>query len=246
MDLAGLRLILEEKHQGAVEDAAASPPDNDELLLNAAFLRPVCDTLKHHPRLSFRLMADLCCVDLLAWPGFDPATDKRFMLVYHLYSVAHNRRLRLKTLAGGDDPAVDSVAAVWRAADWPEREIHEMFGVRFNGRGDLKPLFLYEEFQGHPLCKDYPLKGQQPVVDLRAPLPLREDPAHFQTAFEKAYFRPVGLTQIDNTARLPESMLAEGALARLSQAAKAYKKRHGIDGQGLPGPVRGGGDHERP
>jgi NADH-quinone oxidoreductase subunit C len=103
-------------------------------------------------RFRYTFLVDLCAADY-------PARARRFEVVYHLYSFRENRRLRLKTRAG-EGEAVPSVTAVWRGADWPEREAHEMLGVDFSGHPDLAPLLLWEGFAGHPLRKDFPLAGR--------------------------------------------------------------------------------------
>ncbi len=102
-------------------------------------------------RFRFTFLADLCAAD-------DPGLPQRFQVVYHLYSFRENRRLRLRVRAAQGEP-VPSVRGVWRAADWPEREAHEMLGVTFGGHPDLAPLLLWEGFAGHPLRKDFPLAG---------------------------------------------------------------------------------------
>jgi len=88
----------------------------------------------------------------------------RFDVVYHLYSTGQNRRLRVKVPVPAADPIVDSVTGLWRCADWFEREVWDMFGIRFAGHPHLRRILLYEEFQGHPLRKDYPVNKRQPLV----------------------------------------------------------------------------------
>ena len=88
----------------------------------------------------------------------------RFEVVYHLYSSGHNCRLRLKVPVTAGDPVVDSLADLWSAANWFEREVWDMFGIRFSGHPNLKRILMYEEFIGHPLRKDYPTSKRQPLV----------------------------------------------------------------------------------
>lgn len=88
----------------------------------------------------------------------------RFEVVYHLLSLAHRHRLRLKVLVEDADPRVDSVTSVWTGANWFEREVWDMFGIVFTGHPHLKRLLLYEGFQGHPLRKDYPVNKRQPLI----------------------------------------------------------------------------------
>jgi NADH-quinone oxidoreductase subunit C len=100
---------------------------------------------------GFTALVDLCGVDF-------PDREPRFEVVYHLSSPAAKRRLRLKVLAGEDAP-IPSVARVWRAAAACEREVWDLFGLRFEGNPDLTRILLWEGFAGHPLRKDFPLEG---------------------------------------------------------------------------------------
>jgi len=116
--------------------------------------------LKEDPRCAFALMVDLTAVDYL------PRTP-RFEVVVHLKSLAHNHRLRVKVPVAAEAPEVDSIHEIWVAADWYERECHEMYGIVFKGHPNLAPLLLYDGFEGHPLRKDYPKGRQQPLVPMR-------------------------------------------------------------------------------
>jgi NADH-quinone oxidoreductase subunit C len=88
----------------------------------------------------------------------------RFEVVYHLYSSSRNHRLRLKVRVPEDAPRVPSVTSVWRGANWLERETYDMYGIRFDGHPNLTRIYLYPEFEGHPLRKDYPKERRQPLV----------------------------------------------------------------------------------
>lgn len=90
--------------------------------------------------------------------------EHRFEVVYHFYSSIHNHRLRVKVPVTAADPVVASLIALWASANWFEREVWDMFGVRFSGHPNLKRILMYEEFQGHPLRKDYPVRKRQPLV----------------------------------------------------------------------------------
>jgi NADH-quinone oxidoreductase subunit C len=92
------------------------------------------------------------------------ADGARFEVVYHLYSHTHTRRLRVKVPVGAADAVVDSVTGLWKAADWFEREVWDMFGIRFEGHPTLKRILMYEPFDGHPLRKDYPVRKRQPLI----------------------------------------------------------------------------------
>jgi NADH-quinone oxidoreductase subunit C len=109
----------------------------------------VCAALKEGH--GFTWLVDLCGVD---FPGREP----RFEVVYHLHSFAANRRVRLKVATDEATP-VPSVTPVWRAAHGPEREVWDLFGVRFEGHPELTRILLREGFEGHPLRKDFPVEG---------------------------------------------------------------------------------------
>jgi len=112
--------------------------------------------------LAFDVLMDLTAVDYLKFPGREDGP--RFEVVYHLYSITHNHRLRLKVRVDEDDASAPSVVALWPIANWLEREAWDMFGVRFEGHPDLRRLLMYEEFVGHPLRKDYPISRRQPLI----------------------------------------------------------------------------------
>lgn len=109
---------------------------------------------------AFDLFASVTAVD---WPQRTP----RFDVVWHFYSTKTFTRLRMKTQVGIDDPTVDSLAPLYGAAGFMERECHEMFGIGFRGNPDLRPILLYEGFVGHPLRKDYEKTHEQPLVPYR-------------------------------------------------------------------------------
>ena len=85
-----------------------------------------------------------------------------------MLSLAHRRRLRIKLQVDEGEPQVESLASLWGCANWLEREVWDMFGIRFAGHPDLKRILLYEQFEGHPLRKDYPVNKRQPLVEERA------------------------------------------------------------------------------
>ena len=135
-------------HSRLGEDTAVLKP---EALTRAARF------LKQDSGLRFDFLMDLTAVD--HWKR-----KPRFELVYHLYSRSNNARLRLKSPLGGASPEAPSLTSVWPAADWYEREVFDMFGIRFRGHPDLRRILMYPEFQGHPLRKDYPIDKRQPLV----------------------------------------------------------------------------------
>ena len=116
--------------------------------------------LKEDPEFDFNVLMDLSAVDYLNFGE----SRARFEVVYHLYSLVKNHRLRVKVQVEEEDPAVPSVTTLWPAADWYEREVWDMFGIRFDGHPNLKRILMYEEFSGHPLRKDYPVNKRQPLI----------------------------------------------------------------------------------
>lgn len=106
------------------------------------------------------MLLDLTAVDY-------PERPERFEVVYHLLSLETKARIRLKAGLSGGDPTISSLSGVWKNASWLEREVFDMFGVRFEGHPDLRRLLLYDGFEGHPLRKDYPLRKRQPLIPLR-------------------------------------------------------------------------------
>ena len=96
------------------------------------------------------------------WPG--PPGEARFVVTYHFYSLVHKHRLRLVVPVEENDAELDSVTPLWDGANWLEREVWDMFGIQFRGHPDLKRILMYDEFEGHPLRKDYPVNKRQPLI----------------------------------------------------------------------------------
>jgi NADH-quinone oxidoreductase subunit C len=114
------------------------------------------DALRLLRQLGFDLLVDVTCVDYLEYRG----ARHRYGLVYLLASTATNRRLTVRVFVDDPDPAVASVVPLWEGANWLEREVWDLFGIRFIGHPDLRRLVMPEEFTAHPLRKDYPLQGR--------------------------------------------------------------------------------------
>jgi NADH-quinone oxidoreductase subunit C len=112
--------------------------------------------MRDHPDLLYKLVSDIFGVDLY---GFDK--DPRFEVVYSLYSIQNRRRIVIKAQVSEDDPTIDTVSEVWPAANWPEREIFDLFGLYFNGHPDPRRIMMPEDWIGHPLRKDFPLGGEE-------------------------------------------------------------------------------------
>ena len=100
--------------------------------------------------------------DSIPWPG--PAAKARFEVVYHFFSLPLKHRLRVKVPVEESDCELDSLTSLWASANWFEREVWDMFGIRFRGHPDLKRILMYAEFQGYPLRKDYPVNKRQPLI----------------------------------------------------------------------------------
>ncbi|UJS19578.1 MAG: NADH-quinone oxidoreductase subunit C [Candidatus Brocadia sp.] len=113
--------------------------------------------LKENEELDFDFLSDLCGVDRVE-------TDDVFEVVYHLYSLSKNHRVRLKASVPSDAPHLPTVTGVWSTANWHERETYDMFGVAFDGHPDLRKILTPDDFEGYPLRKDYPLDGRQPAT----------------------------------------------------------------------------------
>jgi NADH-quinone oxidoreductase subunit C len=120
-------------------------------------IRDVLAFLRAEADLDFDVLCDLTAVD------YHPRVP-RFEVVYHLYSIVQNHRIRVKVALDEGDCEIDSVVPLWPAANWMEREVFDLYGIRFRGHPDLRRILLYEEFEGHPLRKDYPKTRRQPLV----------------------------------------------------------------------------------
>ena len=193
-------------------------------------LLEVCLALRDEADFKFDLLLDVCVVDyqdygISEWQtegststGFERGVDKkrytipgcelgfqpsaRFSVVYHLLSIAHNHRLRLRVFIDGDPPLIASVNSIWPAANWYEREAFDLFGVLFVGHPDLRRLLTDYGFVGHPFRKDFPLSGH---VEVR-----------YDAKEERVVYQPVSITPrtlvaktIRKTAQLPSSKLNE-------------------------------------
>jgi len=161
-------------------------------------LHSVCEFCRDE--LAFDLLLDISGVD-----HFE--AEPRYEVVYELYSLAHGRHLRLKTTTGEENPSVRTVCDLWPTANWHEREVWDMMGIRFEGHPDLRRIIMWEGYPYFPLRKDFPLEGKPsdaPDVAFSEPAPLAGGP--FVTA-------PVeGTTQVrEPRARRPGDTLPETA-----------------------------------
>ncbi len=163
---------------------------DETVVLRREFLLEVARFLKDDPALKMNFLMDLTAVDYSTfgqspapaffsssgvalspsdqipdedpWPG--PPEDVRFVVVYHFYSLEHKHRLRLVVPVEEAKAELDSLTSLWAGAGWLEREVWDMFGIRFQGHPNLKRILMYEEFEGHPLRKDYPVNKRQPLI----------------------------------------------------------------------------------
>jgi NADH-quinone oxidoreductase subunit C len=148
--------LLRENFPDAVLDAQL-PQGDATAVIRPESLTKIIDFLKNDPRLQFNVLIDITAVDYLE-------RKPRFDVVYHFLSLPFNRRLRLKVPVEDGASTLDSLTPWWGSADWLEREVWDMFGIRFAGHPNLKRILMYEEFQGHPLRKDYPIRKRQPLI----------------------------------------------------------------------------------
>ena len=184
MDAAALVATL----SAAVPDARLEDgqgADQPTLVVPRDQLASVCRALRDEPSLRFDVLADVTAVDW--WPR-----EPRFEVVYHLLSTANRARVRLEVALDGSDAHVPTLRETWASADWLEREVWDLFGVVFDGHGDLRRLLMPEDWEGHPLRKDYPVQiSMKPKV--YAPLQVSEEEFHAQIEKDRTVRGGTGL-----------------------------------------------------
>jgi NADH-quinone oxidoreductase subunit C len=144
----------------------------DDLLENASSLGDLVLVIKKEKLLEMALFLRETPELAFDFPVFCTAIDRldldvegeRFEVVYALRSLKHRHAIRLKVRVPAEDPAVPSLCQVWTGMNWLEREVYDMYGIRFDGHPDLRRIYMYEQFKGHPLRKDYPKDKRQPLV----------------------------------------------------------------------------------
>ncbi len=151
---------LQERFPEAVTQVYEGKGGDDVALVRKEAILEVCRFLKEDPELRFDMAPYITCVD---YHGPEP----RFDLVYQMYSTVKNHRIRLRVGVPEGDTVVASVTPLWKGANWYERYCWDMYGIRFEGHPDPRRLYMYEEFVGHPLRKDYSLRGRQPLMPER-------------------------------------------------------------------------------
>jgi NADH-quinone oxidoreductase subunit C len=140
---------LRERFGAAIEAVVEFRGETTVVVASSAIV-DVLRYLKETPALGFNFLANLTAFD--DWP-----VEPRFNVVYQLRNLAQVSHLRLKVRVPGDDPVLPTVTGVFRSANWQERELWDMFGLKFTGHPDLRRILMPEDWQGHPLRKDYPL-----------------------------------------------------------------------------------------
>jgi NADH-quinone oxidoreductase subunit C len=138
---------------------------DEQVMVDRARLVELCGFLRDDPAMGFDMLVDLCGVDYLTFKS-PRARSERFEVVIHLMSLTHAHRLRIKVPVPEDDAVVPTLTGLWKSANWCERETWDMYGVRFDGHPNLRRVLLYDEFEGHPLRKDYPTRAYQPLLDM--------------------------------------------------------------------------------
>jgi len=174
MHATTLITTLQEAVPEARAESAASADLHTTIFVNADAWPAVARTLRGRPGLDFDFLAELTAVDY--WPRVP-----RFELVCLLVSLAHRSRLRIKVRLDGDSPHLGSVAGVWPAANWLEREVWDLFGIVFDGHPDLRRLLMPDDWEGHPLRKDYPVQIRMPA---RSSEPLQVTEEQFRASVE--------------------------------------------------------------
>jgi NADH-quinone oxidoreductase subunit C len=146
MDIKEIHNILKSVFDEGIGEPVTDKPVDPYMIINAEKIKAVCLFLRDEERMQFDYLSCLSGVDY----------DKdNLAVVYHLYSFAHNHKLVLKTIVSKTDPKVPTVSDIWAAADWHEREAYDLMGVIFENHPDLRRILLPEDWEGHPLRKDY-------------------------------------------------------------------------------------------
>lgn len=151
---------LKEKYGDEVLESHADHGD-ETAIVKPDKISEIMQFLKDDESTSFEMLMDLTGVDYLG------KREPRFEVAYHLYSLSKNHRLRIRVPLEEENPTVHTVIHLWKAAYWMEREAWDLYGIKFDAHPDLRRILLYEEFEGHPLRKDYDMEHRQPLVPPR-------------------------------------------------------------------------------
>ena len=151
------------------------------IVVKAGDLLAAAAVLRDAPELKFEQLIDLCGVDYRDY-GDGAWEDRRFAAVYHLLSIAHNRRVRMRVFCADDEfPVLESVIGAWPAANWFEREAFDLYGIMFTGHPDLRRILTDYGFVGHPFRKDFPLSGN---------VEMRYDPGEQRVIYQPVTIEP--------------------------------------------------------
>lgn len=201
-DIENLATKIHDRFQGLIQSSAIAA---DELTIEIApqHLREICQTLRSEQDFKFELMIDIAGVDYLdygvsEWEtekatsrGFERGVEKtkkqrvipwnkpRFAVVYHLLSITHNQRIRLRVFVSDDSLLIPSIVDIWASANWYEREAFDLYGILFDGHPDLRRILTDYGFIGHPFRKDFPLSGN---VEVR-----------YDAALQRVIYEPVDI-----------------------------------------------------
>lgn len=153
---------LKKKFGGAILETSSYRGD-DSAVVDGGKLVEIAEWLKTDEAMAFDLVSFVTCVDYIDYPGRDPELP-RFEVVYQIRSIRRRHAIRLVVRCPEDKPEVPTLSHLWPAFNWLEREVWDMYGVRFTDHPDLRRIYMYEEFVGYPLRKDYPKEKRQPLV----------------------------------------------------------------------------------
>jgi len=144
--------ILTEKFQNVIQETKTSYGELT-LLIKKEEIVSVCRFLHDDPEMGFDHITDICSLDF-------PEDEERFEMVYMFYSIPRKHRIRIKARISEEDCTIDSIASIWKGANFMEREVYDMMGIRFNHHPDLRRILMPEDFEGYPLRKDFPTEGK--------------------------------------------------------------------------------------
>ena len=156
MDTPTLVSLLQPAAPGAELESVPSVDAHPTLYVPSERIVPVARVLRDHADLRFDFLAELTAADFLP-------REPRYELIYIVVSTGHRHRARVKVRLPGTDARIDTVIGVWPAANWLEREVWDLFGITFDGHPDLRRLLMPEDWEGHPLRKDYPVQIRMPA-----------------------------------------------------------------------------------
>jgi NADH-quinone oxidoreductase subunit C len=149
------RRVIDGVQEGAIIDHAISQNELSIYLVKT-HIKPVLRALREDGALRFEMLSDITSIDYL-----NLGREPRFDVVYHLYSLEHSHRLRLKCPVEEDACTIDSICELWSGASFMEREVFDMMGIEFNGHPDPRRILMPDNWKGHPLRKDFPIGGSK-------------------------------------------------------------------------------------